>query len=426
MEQREKATHYDVLVLGGGAAGLMAAAVASEAGAQVLLLEKNAELGKKLSITGGGRCNILNAESDTRRLLAHYGDAAKFLHSTFAQFGMAATMSYFEDRGLPLVVQAGKRAFPATERAEDVVAFFKTKLVTCGVSVKTGVTVTRLQTTDGRITEVETSAGSCTASAYILATGGLSHPDTGSTGDGLTWLSDLGHTVHLPNPALVPLEVSESWVHALAGISIMNGKVTFQLADGTKTVKPFSCRGKILFTHFGLSGPAILNAARDVQALLAIGPVSATLDLFAGADDALLKDSVARVFLTHQNKALKNVLKFLLPPGMGKALELLLSAPLLETKVHSVTKEERQHLMQLLRALPFTITGTKGNDWAIVSDGGVALTEIDTKTMRSRHIENLFVTGDVLHVSRPSGGYSLQLCWTTGYVAATYASSSKT
>ncbi len=421
MPKLTNATSYDVIVIGGGAAGLMAAAVAGSQGAKVLVIEKNLEVGKKLAITGGGRCNILNAESDTRTLLAHYGTAAKFLFTPFSQFGMQATFDYFHERGLPLVVQAGKRTFPVSEHAPDVVRFFIEELKRYNVTVLTSVSVTALRAAEGKLTEVITSQGTFTAAAYILATGGLSHPETGSTGDGLTWLADLGHTVHRPNPALVPLIVAESWVHSLAGTSLANAKITFALGGGTKTAKPFSCRGKILFTHFGLSGPAILNAAKHVQDLLLHGPVQGTLDLFPAIDDALLKDTFARVFLAHQNKALKNVLKYLVPAGMSGALTSVLPQPLLDTKVHSVTKTERQQVMQLLRALPFTVTGTKGNDWAIVSDGGVALTEVDMKTMRSKHIENLYLTGDVLHVSRPSGGYSLQLCWTTGYVAGTHA-----
>jgi predicted Rossmann fold flavoprotein len=408
---------YDVVVIGGGASGLMAAVVAAKAGKTVVLLEKNVELGRKLAITGGSRCNILNAEQDERVLLAHYGDAAKFLYSTFAQFGMQDTWDWFEAAGLPLMVEARKRAFPVSEKAADVVALFVRLLVEYRVTVLTDTAVTKLETEGGAIVSVVTTKGRVTGRSYVLATGGLSHPETGATGDGLSWLAALGHTVHRPNPSLVPLLVSDAWVRGLAGTSAPRVKLTFAPRHTVIPVRPFSCVGRVLFTHFGLSGPAVLNAAKDVQTLLQHGEVSVAIDLFPGIDDAVLKDRFGLVFRMHQNKELKNVLKYLVPPGLAPAVASLLPIYLAETKVHSVTREDRMLLVELLRALPATVTGTKGNDWAIVSDGGLDLREVDTKTMRSKKYENLFITGDVLHISRPSGGYSLQLCWTTGYVA---------
>lgn len=418
MQPRMQHEHiYDVVVIGGGASGLMAAVVAAKRGKSVLLLEKNAELGEKLSITGGGRCNILNAEPDTRALLAHYGEAAKFLYSPFAQFGMQATWDWFTAAGLPLTVEAGKRAFPVSEKASDVVALFVSLLEQHKVTVLTNAAVTKIVGAAPAVTSVVTTKGIFSGHTYILATGGLSHPETGSTGDGLTWLTELGHTVHRPNPSLVPLLVRDAWVHTLAGTSLERVKMTFAPVASSSNARPFSCIGKVLFTHFGVSGPAVLNASKDVQTLLREGEVSLTLDLFPGIDDAILKDMLGTVFATHQNKALKNVMKYLVPPGLATAVASLLPIYLGDKKVHSVTREERLLLTALLRALPATVTGTKGNDWAIVSDGGLDLKEVDMKTMGSKHYANLFITGDVLHISRPSGGYSLQLCWTTGFVA---------
>ncbi len=415
-------THvYDVVVIGGGASGMMAAVVAAKAGKSVVILEKNAVLGAKLAITGGGRCNILNAEQDVRALLVHYGDAAKFLHSTFAQHGVQSSWDWFETAGLKLKIEAGKRAFPESEKATDVVLLFERLLKQYEVSVVVNCVVTELVTASDTIVSVTTSKGRFDGRSYVLATGGLSHPETGSTGDGLTWLDSLGHTVHRPNPSLVPLIVSDSWVHTLAGTTVPGVKVTFASSTTPLGTKAFSCSGKILFTHFGLSGPTILNAAKDVQSLLQYGPVSLTIDLFPGIDDAVLKDMFGAAFREHQNKALKNVLKYLVPPGLAPAIASLLPIYLAETKVHSVTREDRMLLAELLRALPATVTGTKGNDWAIVSDGGLDLKEIDTKTMRSNKFLNLYITGDVLHISRPSGGYSLQLCWSTGFVAGSHA-----
>lgn len=416
MEQKQQ---FDVVVIGGGASGLMAAVVAGEQGKHVLLLEKNQDLGAKLRITGGGRCNILNAETDTRALLAHYGDAAKFLHSPFAAFPMQAAWDFFSARGLPLTVAAGKRAFPESEVAEDVVNFFEQRLKKHHVVVKTGVTVHGFLKKDGALVGVRTSEGVMTAAAYILATGGLSHPETGSTGEGLRWLRELGHDVVDPNPSLVPLLVPDAWVQALAGTALSDVSVTFGVGDETsgKKAKPFSRRGKLLFTHFGLSGPMILNAAQAVQGLLTHGEVKAHMDLLPHENHEVLAAKILDVFTVHKNKALKNVIKYVVPPGMSSAVAALLSPELAETKVHSVLREARYGLATRIKAMPFSITGTKDNDWSIVSDGGLVLTEVDTKTMRSKRYQNLFVTGDILHISRPSGGYSLQLCWTTGYVA---------
>ncbi len=412
---------YDVIIIGGGAAGLMAAAIAGLRGKQVLILEKNAVLGKKLSITGGGRCNILNAETDVRTLLQHYGTAAKFLHSPFAIFGMPAAWDFFTTHGLPLVVEAGKRAFPSSHNAADVVQCFLGIINDAGVTVQCGLSVEDLEHTAGRIIGVKTNRGRYTANSYIIATGGLSHPETGSTGDGLTWLSSLGHTIVRPNPSLVPLLVSDPWVHRAAGVALSHAKITFALVDPEAEEKPIVATGKLLFTHFGLSGPAILNVAAKVQMLLTKGRVCAAIDVVPGRAVEELDADLMHVFFTHQNKALKNVLKHVVPVGMSTAVAGVLDRALLETPVHSVTREARQGLARRLKALPCTVTGTKGNDWAIVSDGGVPLTEIDTRTMRSHRYCNLHIIGDVLHISRPSGGYSLQLCWTTGAVAGSAA-----
>ncbi len=409
--------HYDVIVIGGGASGMMAAGRAAEKGKRVLLLEKNAKLGAKLAITGGGRCNITNAEEDERIFLSKYGTADKFLHSAFAQFGVQDTFSFFESRGLPLVIEAHKRAFPATERASDVVAVLSAYLVKGKVEVRTGVTVKSLVTTDGFIERVQTSAGDFFAHSFILATGGVSHPETGSTGDGFMWLTGIGHTITKPTPTIVPLKVKEGWVKKLAGVSLPLVKVTF-FVDG---VKKFSKTGPLLFTHFGVSGPTILNSAGKVSDLFQEGIVTAALDLFPGMDTGALDRKVTELFDANKNKVLKNVLKELVPPGTTETLLSLVPSINPETKVHSVTKEHRKRLVELMRHIPFTITGLMGFDRAVVADGGLPLTEVDTRTMRSLRYKNLFVTGDLLHIKRPSGGYSLQLCWTTGFIAGAHA-----
>lgn len=410
-------THYDVLVIGGGASGLMAAGRAAELGKRVLLLEKNVKLGAKLAITGGGHCNITNAEEDMRLFLSKYGAADKFLHSAFAQFGVKDTFLFFESKGLPLKVEAYKRAFPMTERASDVVATLERYLREVKVEVRTGVTVSKIIATDGRIEGVQTNEGTFVASTYILATGGVSHPETGSTGDGFKWLATLGHTVAKPSPTIVPLKVREGWVKGLSGVSLAAMKITF-LVDGAKQ---FSKTGPLLFTHFGISGPTILNSAGKVASLLQEGIVTAHIDLFPGVDQGALDKQMTELFDANKNKLLRNVLKEIVPPGTTDELLALVPSIDSETKVHSVTKEDRKKIVELCKRIPLTITGLMGLDRAVVADGGLQLTEVDMRTMRSSLYSNLYVTGDLLHISRPSGGYSLQLCWTTGFVAGSHA-----
>lgn len=412
--------HYDVIVIGGGPSGMMAAGRAAMRGRRVLLLEKNKMLGKKLSITGGGRCNILNAESDQHTLLANYGDAAKFLYSPFAQHGMEDSRAFFETRGLPIVVEAKKRAFPETQNAPDVTKLMKSFVAENHAEIKTATNVTGFSVDDnGGITGIETNRGTYTAEAYVLATGGASYQNTGSTGEGVGWLSDMGHTVHAPNPNIVPLVVAEDWVKELSGRTLSFMKLTFG-ADRAKQDGRFSRIGKLLFTHFGISGPLVLNAAHQVKQLLRDGPVRATIDLYPDTEVGTIRNRVLEVFNRNKNKAFKNVLKECVPDGMTEAILAQLPPELAKEKVHSISKEDRHQLVNTIKATPLTITGTMGMDWAVISDGGVELTEVDTKTMRSKVHDNLYFTGDVLNIARPSGGYSLQLCWTTGWVVGSH------
>jgi predicted Rossmann fold flavoprotein len=410
---REESKIYDVIVIGGGASGMMAALTAAEQGKSVCILEKNANLGEKLKITGGGRCNITNAEFNVRTFLKIYGRAEPFLHSPFSQFSAKDTFSFFESRGLPLVVQARNRAFPNTEKAVDVFNVLKKGIEKVKVVVRTNTVVTKLVHKDGHIEGVSTKDGMYKAKSYIVATGGQSHPETGSTGDGFKWLSDLGHTVKKPTPTIVPLAVDDEWIMSLAGVSLSFMKISF-FSEGKRKI---SKKGKVLFTHFGLSGPLILNSASQVADLLYDGPVRAEIDAYPDTDHGALEKQIIKAFDANKNKMLKNIFKDITPEGTSVAIMTLLTDVNFETKVHSVTKEDRKRIVHVLKALPVTITGLMGFDRAVVADGGVALEEIDTRTMRSKVLDNMFVTGDLLHINRPSGGFSLQLCWTTGYVA---------
>ncbi|OGG86051.1 hypothetical protein A2392_01120 [Candidatus Kaiserbacteria bacterium RIFOXYB1_FULL_46_14] len=409
--------HYDVIVIGGGPSGMMAAGRAALRGRRVLLIEKNKELGKKLSITGGGRCNILNAEEDERELLANYGEASKFLHSPFSQHGMRDSWRFFEGLGLPLVVEARKRAFPMSQKATDVTEAMRKYILTYNVELKRSTKASGFTQTDGKISGIKTNNGTYSADSYVLSTGGLSHQETGSTGEGLEWLKELGYKILKPNPNIVPLTVDEEWVKKLSGTSLSFMKITFGPSLSKKEGK-FSRTGKILFTHFGLSGPLILNSANLVKKLLdKHGTLEAKIDMYPDTETGTLQQRVLAVFERNKNKLVRNVLSEITPAGMDKALINILPPEFLEEKVHSVNKAERQTLVDLLKSMPVTITGTMGMDWAVISDGGIDLTQVDTKTMRSKLHPNLFFTGDVLNINRPSGGFSLQLCWTTGTVA---------
>ena len=410
-------THrYDVVVIGGGPAGMMAAAAAAARGRRVALLEKNAKLGKKLDITGGGRCNITNAEFDARAFLSHYGQSGKFLASPLSQFGVQSTFDFFAARQVPLAVQARKRVFPASEQARDVTAALAGLLRERGVAIFTKTAVQGLRAEGGRIVEAAARGASFAADSFILATGGFSHPETGSTGEGFAWLSALGHRVHAPTPAIVPLKTSDAWVKNLAGVSLPEAKLVF-FVEGKRA---FARTGPLLFTHFGLSGPTVLNSAAEVDDLLQAGAVVCAIDIFPRLDFPATDEKILAALDAGKNKLLVNVLAGAVPRGIAKAVcDMLALAP--DTKAHSFGKEDRRRLVHLLKAMPARIEGLMGFDRAVVADGGVALTEVDTRTFASRPFPNLYLVGDILHVSRPSGGFSLQLCWTSGYAAGSAA-----
>jgi hypothetical protein len=439
---------WDIVVIGGGPAGMMAAGRAAERAREeghdikILLLEKNSSFGKKLLITGGGRCNVTNAELDDRALLSKFKDAGKFLFSAFSQYSVKDTLEFFHSRGMPTKVEAGKRVFPISDSAKSVrdvlVNYLKGDGTANPVTVKSNVEVTGFaQSKPGKIDAVkikvkdkDKAGETIRGKSFILATGGTSHPETGSTGDGFKWLAKIGHTIIEPRAALVPIKVSDAWVKKLSGISLPNAKLTLFL-DGVKQVvgKKGGCavkKGKILFTHFGLSGPAILNMSSDIGELLKYGEVVLSLDLLPDHDYSTLNEALQKLFTEQNNKKFKNAIIAAKGAG-GKNSGLISSAfvPVIlersgidgDTQCNSITREQRLGLVKLLKDIHIHPTGLLGADKAIVTSGGVKLEEVDFRTMRSRLISNLYLIGDVLDIDRPSGGYSLQLCWTTGWVA---------
>jgi hypothetical protein len=409
--------HTDVLIIGGGASGMMAAIAAAEQGARVLLIEKNKRLGEKLRITGGGRCNIYNAEEDVRILLKHYGTAEKFLYSAFAAFGVPETKEFFDSIKLPTKVEARNRAFPVSERAVDVVHALTNRMHRLGVQVLPKTNITNIEVADGLVQGVICGMNRYTANIYILATGGTSRPETGSTGDGFAWLSKFGHTTKDPTPTITPIAIREDWLKTASGVS-----VPMSITYYTNGEKAFRLEGDVLCTHFGLSGPLILNNAYRVADLLQAGDVTATIDFFPLLQANELDKKLQAILNENGAKLLKNTFAQCVPAGIAPALKQQMAAVIdFETKCSEVSKATRQLLVHALKQSHITVEKLMGFEKAVVADGGVDLKEIDMRTMRSNKVNNLHITGDLLNINRPSGGYSLQLCWTTGYLAGAHA-----
>ncbi len=409
---------YDLIVIGGGPSGMMAAGRAAELGARVLLLEKNKHLGEKLKITGGGRCNITNAEFNVRTFLENFPQSKEFLFSPFSKFSAKDTFVFFEEKGLPLIIEARKRAFPASQKAFDVFLVMEKYLRAHRVKVEKNARVSSLKKKDGKIVSVKLSDGKEYSARYFaLATGGTAAPETGSTGDGFKMLSKLGHIIAKPNPNIVPLKTSAKWVHGLSGTTLSFMTIRFKQNGKTKIKKT----GKILFTHFGVSGPLILNSSYEVRGLLKEGPVEASIDLFPDTEENDLDRRVQNLFDKNKNKKLKNMFSELLPKALAEAIVGLPELGLSQRTINSITREERKKLVKKMKDLTFPITGTLGFDKAIIADGGVILEEVNLKNMTSKLYPNLYLLGDTLSINRPSGGFSLQMCWTTGFVAGTDA-----
>lgn len=405
---------WDVVVIGGGPAGMMSAGRAAELGKRVLLLEKNTDLGKKLLITGGGRCNVTNNTINTRELLSKYKGSDQFLFSAFAQCDVTKTLSFFHTRGMSTKEENEGRVFPVSDTARSVYDVLYTYMKEGGVTIrKSSIVAGIAKSKDGATFVIRTKSGNdVLAKACIVATGGTSRPETGSTGEGFQWLKKLGHTIIESDAALVPVALTDLWVKKISGLTLPEVKLTvFQ-----NNQKQDSYKGKVLFTHFGISGPTVLNMSKDIGELLKYGAVVISLDLFPSKDVSKIKNELQSVLVEDSNKKLKNVLSRLVPASL---VSVILSVTGIdgETFCHSVSSENRVRLAKQVKEIPLHVKSLLGKEKAVVTSGGVVLTEVDFKTMQSRVIPNLYLVGDVLNIDRPSGGYSLQLCWTTGYVA---------
>ena len=401
-----------VVVIGGGPAGIMSSIRAAENGAEVTLFERNNKLGKKLSITGKGRCNMTNI-ADVQEVIKNIPDGGKFLYSALKNFSSADTINFFENLGLKTKVERGGRVFPASDKASDVIEILSQRLAILNVDVKLNSRVTEIFTYDKKVRGVDVSGKFFDADAVILATGGMSYPATGSTGDGFKLAEKIGHTVTKIFPALVPLETEEVFVKDLQGLSLKNVRVTLKV-DDKKITEIF---GEMLFTHFGISGPIILTISRRVAEFLDEKKfVEAVINLKPALTPEQLDARILRDFEKYKRKAIKNALVELLP---HKLIPIILDLAFVDEnkKIDNVTKVERHRLIEILQNLPLTISKTRPIDEAIVTAGGISLKEIDPKTMQSKIIEGLFIVGEVADIAGFTGGFNLQAAWAMGNAA---------
>ena len=391
---------------------MMAAYAASCQGHAVTVLEQNEKLGKKLFITGKGRCNITNA-GDMDNLFANVMSNRKFLYSAFYTFDNEQVLSFFENQGLRTKVERGNRVFPLSDHSSDVIAALSRALKAQNVDIRLHTKVQNLLIRDEAACGVVLSDGKMVeADDVIVATGGISYPSTGSTGDGYRMAEESGHALVECTPSLVPFETKEDWVKDLQGLSLRN--VTVSIYHGKK--KLFEDFGEMLFTHFGVSGPLVLSASGMIKPVQFKQELCMYIDLKPALDAEQLDKRILREFDAAMNKQFKNVIGSLMPAKMIPVV-IRLSGIDPDKKVNEVSREERQHLVQLLKRLPLTINGLRGWNEAIITKGGVSVKDINPSTMESKKVSHLFFCGEVLDLDALTGGYNLQIAWSTGYLA---------
>ncbi len=415
-----------VLIIGGGAAGMMAGVFAARNHHEVHILEKNEKLGKKVFITGKGRCNVANA-CDTEELFPAVMSNPKFLYSGFYSFGPQDVMNFFEEAGVPLKVERGSRVFPQSDHSSDIIRALERELKKAGAKVhlhtavkevvKEQITDPETGTEKEKITGVILTDGTFMESdAVIVATGGFSYQSTGSTGDGYRFAKELGLKVTDISPSLVPLKTKEDYIPKLQGLSLKNTGLIIK--NGKKVL--YEDFGEMMFTHFGVTGPMILSASAHIGAKLAKAPngeLSAYLDLKPALTREQLDARILREFEAGQNKQFKNVIGVLFPSSLTPVMLELGGIPA-DKKIHDISREERQHFIDLIKAFPFTITGMGEFKEAIITKGGVSVKEINPGTMESKKISGLYFAGEVLDLDAVTGGYNLQIAWSTAYLAA--------
>ena len=407
-----------VLIIGGGAAGMMAGVFAARNHHEVHILEKNEKLGKKVFITGKGRCNVTNA-CDTEELFPAMMSNPKFLYSGFYSFTPQDVMEFFEEAGVPLKVERGNRVFPQSDHSSDIIRALERELKKAGAKIHFHTAVKEIvkeSETDSVTGVILTDGTFMEGDAVIVATGGFSYQSTGSTGDGYRFARELGLKVTDIAPSLVPLKTKEDYIPKLQGLSLKNTGLTIK--NGKKVL--YEDFGEMMFTHFGVTGPMILSASAHIGAKLAKAPngeLSAYLDLKPALTREQLDARILREFEAGPNKQFKNVIGVLFPSSLTPVMLELGGIPA-EKKIHDISREERQHFIDLIKAFPFTITGMGEFKEAIITRGGVSVKEINPGTMESKKISGLYFAGEVLDLDAVTGGYNLQIAWSTAYLAA--------
>ena len=403
------------IVIGGGPAGMFAAITAAQQGSQVLLLEKNDRLGKKLLITGKGRCNVTNDCTD-QEVLQNVPRNARFLYSAMAAFPPEKTKTFFESNGCPLKTERGNRVFPVSDKSQSVLDSLKDALRKNRVTVKSA-RVKEILTMDGKVTGVKTQEGILKADWVILATGGASYPATGSTGDGYAMAEALGHTVIEPQGSLVPLETAGTDCQAMQGLSLRNVGVKLLNAKGKVLYKDF---GELLFTHFGISGPTVLSASCHLKG----ESCRLVIDLKPALEENKLDERILRDLDLYQNRSMENALTDLLPRSMiPVVLRRLEIDPSMQA--NSLTRAKRRALVELLKGFSLEITGKRPVAEAIITSGGIKVNQIDPKTMESKLVKGLYFAGEIIDCDAYTGGFNLQIAWATAYAAGMAAGENK-
>ena len=402
----------NVVIIGGGAAGLMAAVTSADNGNNVTLIEKNAKVGRKLMITGKGRCNVCN-NCDIDTLINNIPKNAKFLYSAFSTLSPKDLMEFFENRKVPLKTERGNRVFPVSDKAVDIVDALYNAVIKSGAKIINS-TAEKLITSENKVMGVKLQNGDILpADSVILATGGMSYPLTGSTGDGYKMATDLGHSVTELKPSLVPLTIHEGFCTHLSGLSLKN--VTLSIFEDGKKKPLFSELGEMLFTHFGISGPLVLSASSHIR-YMGKKQYTAFIDLKPALSKEQLDNRVLRDFSEEQNKNFANSLDKLLPKSLIPVIIKLSGIPN-DLKVNQITKEQRLKLVDIIKALPLHITGFRPIEEAIITSGGISVKEIDPKTMESKLVSGLYFAGEIIDVDAYTGGFNLQIAFSTGYTA---------
>lgn len=401
------------IIIGGGAAGMFAAITAASEGIQVSLWEKNEKLGKKLFITGKGRCNLTN-DCETEDLFRNVITNSKFLYSAFYQFNSRNLMDFFEAEGLKLKTERGGRVFPESDKSSDVIRILERKMKQLGVDVHLNWTAEKLVVENGRCRGVmDTSRRTEYADRVLVASGGCSYASTGSSGDGYRLAEKEGHRIVTPRPSLVPMETVEDWCREVMGLSLRN--VSIVLRKGKKKI--YEDFGEMLFTHFGVSGPLILSASTRCGKLKDFKDLVLTIDLKPALSAEQVDDRLLRIFNENKNKQFRNSLSGLLP---NKLIPVILDLSAIDPykQVNLVSREERNRLGYLLKHLEIHIRGLRGFNEAIVTGGGISVRDVNPSTMESRHVKGLYFAGEVLDVDAVTGGFNLQIAWSTGWLAA--------